>query len=263
MASSYASRASVKRCTCSMKAVADLVNLFIASVYIETVSVGCEPTTSSFFHIMASIPFVAQWTQILLFAAGQDWSSCVTAHGSGCLYVTGSNLSRSNGVRKGRIYINEECPSRCFTLNQNKPEWEDLHRTRTKVFSEPARQERRRVRDDGPPYLRQLYRLRCHKLNRDGLASQSASGRTPGPFRLVLFSARALAAAPLPRAATGGQARVKGDGPTRLVAETKLQLARRPWQSSRTIRCSGRLAGARFCQEQYSSHSEPQAGPGV
>src|SRR6266849_8147459 len=38
-----------------MKAVADLVNLFIASVYIVTVGIGCGPTPSSFFHIAALI----------------------------------------------------------------------------------------------------------------------------------------------------------------------------------------------------------------
>jgi hypothetical protein len=103
---------------------------------------------------------------------------------------------------------------------------------------------------DGPRYLRLPYRLRCYKLNRDGLASQSASGRTPEPLRLVLLSARALAAGPLPRAATARQARVTGDGPTRPAADTKPQLARRPWQSSRTIRCLGRFAGGRFCKEQ-------------
>src|SRR3989442_11373271 len=34
-----------------MKAVADLVNLSIASLYVTMVGVGCVPTLSSFFHI--------------------------------------------------------------------------------------------------------------------------------------------------------------------------------------------------------------------
>jgi hypothetical protein len=51
----YASRASVKRCTCSMKAVADFVNLFIASVYIAQVGVGGVPTLFSFLHTASLI----------------------------------------------------------------------------------------------------------------------------------------------------------------------------------------------------------------
>src|SRR6266550_1869681 len=34
-----------------MKAVADLVNLSIASLYVAMVGVGCVPTSFSFFHI--------------------------------------------------------------------------------------------------------------------------------------------------------------------------------------------------------------------
>src|SRR4029077_568156 len=52
-ASWYASRASFRRCTCSMKAVADLVNLSIASVYIAMVGVGCELMASAFFHVVS------------------------------------------------------------------------------------------------------------------------------------------------------------------------------------------------------------------
>jgi len=40
-----------------MKAVADLLNLFIASAYIAQVGIGCVPMPSSFFH-MASLNWV-------------------------------------------------------------------------------------------------------------------------------------------------------------------------------------------------------------
>ncbi len=56
IASWYASLASVKRCTCSMKAVADFVNLFIASAYIAQVGAGCALPTSAIFHIVSLIP---------------------------------------------------------------------------------------------------------------------------------------------------------------------------------------------------------------
>ena len=51
----YASRASVKRCTCSMNAVADLVNLFIASVYVDMDGVAGVLTLLSLLNVIGSL----------------------------------------------------------------------------------------------------------------------------------------------------------------------------------------------------------------
>src|ERR1700730_7150208 len=56
---------------------------------------------------------------------------------------------------------------------------------------------------------------------------------------------------------------VRDDEPTRLVAETKLQLARTPWRSSRKIPCLVRFACGRFYAANYSFQSERHAGPAV
>src|SRR6266566_4456079 len=55
-----------------MKAVADLVNLSIASLYVAMVGIGCVPTSFSFFHI-ASLPVRQSAKHYRLLS--QQWSN--------------------------------------------------------------------------------------------------------------------------------------------------------------------------------------------
>src|SRR5882762_1332837 len=81
----------------------------------------------------------------------------------------------------------------------------------------------------------------------------------------LLFCGTAFAAEPLRRTATRRQGMVRENELTRLVAETKLQLPRTSWRSSRKIRCLERLACGRFYEANNSFHSEhhPVARPAL
>src|SRR6266852_1251851 len=72
----------------------------------------------------------------------------------------------------------------------------------------------------------------------------------------LLFCGTAFAAEPLRRTATRRQGMVREDKLTRLVAETKLQLPRTSWRSSRKIPCLERFPCGRFYEANSSFYSE-------